>query len=231
MNVIKKLAIVSFMIFFVFFYIFNDQNNTLTLISSFAQNASTNLKKETIPSYAVDQFGHKTAKFPLYSLTNDKKTEIGLTWNPSSIKTNEPITFLIDFFSYPQNEPLHLWPYNFILIQNGKEIYRTSGMTQLGSSTQSYVFNSPGTTFIKIQSVQDTNSFSQYGTIVYNNPNSSSTDRLNNFQYNTNSSILELITSYMLNYGALAFVIVVIIILAILIVYLKRTRIKEDFNY
>jgi hypothetical protein len=187
------------------------------------------MKKETIPSYAVDQFGNKTSKFPLYSLTNDKKTEIGLSWNPASIKTNEPTTFLIDFFSYPQNEPLHLWPYNFILIQNGKEIYKTSGMTQMGSSTETYVFNSPGKTFIKIQNAQDPNSYSQYGTIVYGNPNSSSTNGLGNIQNNSNSSIIELISSFLLNYGSFGFVIVIILILAILAIYLKRTRKKDDF--
>lgn len=228
MNVIKKITILSVLLFFSFFYIINDQNKSLSLTNSFAQNAPTNLKKETIPSYAVDQFGNKTAKFPLYGLTNDKKIETGLTWNPPSIKTNEPITFLMDFFSFPQNEPLHLWPYNFILIQNGKEIYRTSGMTQMGSSTQGYVFKSPGTTFIKIESAQDPNSFSQYGTIVYNNPNSTSTNITNNIQNNTNSSVIEIISSYLLNYGAFAFVIVVIILIVILVVYLKRTRVKDD---
>ncbi len=138
MNKIKKLTILSFILFFVFFYIINDQNKPSTY--SFAQTASTNITKETIPSYAVDQFGNKTAKFPLYSLTNDKKTEMGLSWNPPTIKTNEPITFLMDFFSSPQNEPLHLWPYNFILIQNGKEIYRTNGMTQMGSRYRKLCF-------------------------------------------------------------------------------------------
>jgi hypothetical protein len=227
MNKIKKLTILSFILFFVFFYIINDQNKPSTY--SFAQTASTNITKETIPSYAVDQFGNKTAKFPLYSLTNDKKTEMGLLWNPPTIKTNEPITFLMDFFSSPQNEPLHLWPYHFILIQNGKEIYRTNGMTQMGSSTESYVFTSYGKTFIKIQSAQDPNSFSQYGTIVYNNSNSSFTNKLSNIKNDANSSMMELISSYLLNYGSFAFVLIVIIILAILTACLKRTRRKEVF--
>jgi hypothetical protein len=154
---------------------------------------------------------------------------MGLSWNPPTIKTNEPITFLMDFFSSPQNEPLHLWPYNFILIQNGKEIYRTNGMTQMGSSTESYVFTSYGKTFIKIQSAKDPNSFSQYGTIVYNNSNSSFTNKLSNIKNDANSSIMELISSYLSNYGSFAFVLIVIIILAILTACLKRTRRKEVF--
>lgn len=241
MNKVKNsITISSFILFFALFYIItiNDQSKPLTITYSFAQSSSSSsfttnsLKKETIPPYAVDQFGNKTT-FPLYTLTNDKKIETGLSWNPPSIKTNEPITFLMDFFSNPQNEPLHLWPYNFIIIQNGKEIYRTSGMTQMGSSTESYIFNSPGKTFIKIQSAQDPNSFSQYGTIVYNNPNSSSINRLSNIQQNNanSSTIIELISTYLLNYGSFAFVIVIVIILVALAVYLKKTRVKEEECY
>jgi hypothetical protein len=67
-------------------------------------------------SYAVNQNGNKINKFSLYNLTTDEKYEIGISWSPLSIKTNEPINFIIDSFKMPQNEPLHLWPYNFVLI-------------------------------------------------------------------------------------------------------------------
>jgi plastocyanin len=104
-------------------------------------DASVNTK---IPTYAVNQNGNKIGKFPLYNLTSDKKIEIGISWSPMSIKTNEPISFIIDAFKMPQNTVLHLWPYNFILIQNGKEIYRTNGHTEMGSSTEKYTFGNPG---------------------------------------------------------------------------------------
>ena len=113
----------------------------------------------TIPPYAVNQNGNKIGKFPLYNLTSDKKYEIGISWNPLSIMTNEPITFIIDSFKMPQNTQLHLWPYNFILIQNGKEIYRTNGHTEMGSGVEKYIFNSPGSITIKIESSQDRHSF------------------------------------------------------------------------
>jgi hypothetical protein len=225
---IKRIAILLIAIF-AFCYIINYQNNSLI---SFAQNAHNNKKNTTtttIPSYAVDKYGNKSGKFPLYSFTNDKKFETGLSWVPPSIKTNEPITFIIDFFSYPQNEPLHLWPYNFVLIQNGKEIYRTSGITQLGSSTEKYIFNSPGNVIIKIESSQDPRSFAQYGTIVYKNPNSTPFSNPNNFQNVSNPSIEGLINSYFLNYAVYIFIIVIVILLAILIIYIRRTRVKDVY--
>lgn len=219
MNKIKKLTILSFILFFVFFYIINDQNKPSTY--SFAQTASTNITKETIPSYAVDQFGNKTAKFPLYSLTNDKKTEMGLSWNPPTIKTNEPITFLMDFFSSPQNEPLHLWPYNFILIQNGKEIYRTNGHTEMGSSTEKYTFSNPGNLSIKIESSQDPRSVIEYNTIVYKNPNSLASSTGNNNMQNMPKSS-GLINSLTLVYSVYAIIIGLPIALVIIVILIKK---------
>jgi plastocyanin len=140
-------------------------------------DASVNTK---IPTYAVNQNGNKIGKFPLYNLTSDKKIEIGLSWSPMSIKTNEPISFIIDAFKMPENTVLHLWPYNFILIQNGKEIYRTNGHTGMGSSTEKYIFSSPGNLSIKIESSQDPRSVIEYNTIVYKNPNSSSSSATSN---------------------------------------------------
>ena len=107
-----------------------------------------------IPPYAVDQNGKMIGKFPIYNLTNDKKTEIGISWNPQVIKTNEPISFLIDFFKMPENTLLHLWPFNFALIQDGKEIYRTNGVTQVGASVERYSFNNPGNVTIKVENGQ-----------------------------------------------------------------------------
>jgi hypothetical protein len=224
---IKRITILL-MAIFAFCYIINDQNNSLI---SFAQNAHNEKKNTnaTIPSYAVDQYGKKNGKFPLYSFTNDKKFETGISWVPPSIKTNEPITFIMDFFSYPQNEPLHLWPYNFVLIQNGKEIYRTSGITQLGSSTEKYIFNSPGSVIIKLESSQDTRSFSQYGTVVYKNPNSTSFSNINNVQNKSSPLILGLISYYFLNYAMYIFIIVIVILLVILVAYIRKSRVKDIY--
>ncbi|MEJ7642482.1 MAG: plastocyanin/azurin family copper-binding protein [Candidatus Nitrosocosmicus sp.] len=120
-----------------------------------------------IPPYAVNEFG-KVDKFPLYNLTEDRSVEIGVSWNPLSILTGQPISFIMDFYQFPQNSRLHLWPYNFALIQDGKEIYRKWHNT-------GWLFQSPtplarGKTIIKIESSSDPKSFAQFGTIAYKNP-------------------------------------------------------------
>ncbi len=184
------------------------------------QVKDTNVK---IPPYDVNQYGNKLDKFPLYNLTSDKKFEIGLSWNPPSIKTNEPINFIIDSFKMPQNTPLHLWPYNFVLIQNGKEIYRTNGITQMGSSVETYTFNSPGKLIIKIESNQDPHSFIEYNTLVYKNPNSFK--NTNTVQTTLNPSSSGLINSLTLVYSVYAIIIGLPIALVVFVILIKKGRI------
>ena len=43
-------------------------------------------------------------------------------------------------------------------------------MTQIGSSSQTYHFNSAGATIIKLESADNKRSFVQFGTTVYKNP-------------------------------------------------------------
>jgi plastocyanin len=184
-----------------------------------------NVKGEStnIPPYAVNKNGNRIDKLPSYVLSNDKKFETGLSWTPSSIKTNEPINFIIDFFEMPKNTKLHLWPYNFILIQNGKEIYRTSGITQIGASVEKYAFSAPGNLTIKIESNQDPRSFSQYGTIVYDNPNPTSPNISGNIQ-NTQakSSPLGFINTLTLVYSVYAIVIGIPIVLVVFVILIKK---------
>lgn len=176
----------------------------------------------TIPPYAVNQNGNKIGKFPLYNLTTDKKYEIGLSWSPPSIRTNEPVSFIIDSFKLPQNTPLHLWPYNFILIQNGKEIYRTNGHTEMGSSAEKYTFNSPGNLSIKIESGQDPHSFIEYNTLVYKNPNSSSNSTNNAQNTSNHSSPFGFINSLTLVYSVYAIIIGLPTALVVFIILIKK---------
>lgn len=172
----------------------------------------------SVPSFAVDEFGNKIDKFPLYNFTDNKRVEIGISWSPQSILTNVPINFIMDFFKYPENTRLHLWPYNFVIIQNNTEIYRTNEITQIGSSAQEYIFNSAGETIIKIESADNTSSFVQFGTTVYKNPYNTSKEGQNV----SNSSFI-LLSPITLVYVVYAIIIVLpLFLVAIIILYKKK---------
>jgi plastocyanin len=177
------------------------------------KNSSTN-----IPPHAVDEFGNKIDDFPLYNFTDNKRVEIGLSWSPASIITNEPINFIMDFFEFPENSRLHLWPYNFVILQNGTEIYRTNGITQIGSSSQTYHFNSAGETIIKIENADNKSSFVQFGTTVYKNPYNASKE-----VQNVSNSSFSLLSPLNLVYFVYAIIIVLpLFLVAIIILYRKK---------
>jgi plastocyanin len=184
---------------------------------------TVNVKNESkaIPSYAVDEFGNKIDGFPLYNFTKNGEVEIGLSWSPKSITTNGPTSFIIDFFKYPQNSRLHLWPYSFVLVQGGKEIYRTSGLSQVGSSAQSFSFANPGQTIIKIESADNPSSFVQFGTVVYGNPQGNANEK----PQNISNQSFNLISPLTLIYLVYAVVIGIPVAAAILIVLIRKNKI------
>ena len=172
-----------------------------------------------VPSYAVDEFQKKINDFPLYNFTDDGKIEIGLSWTPSSITTNVPINFIMDFFEYPQNTRMHLWPYNFVVLQNNTEIYRTSDIAQVGSSSQTFAFNSTGSTIIKIESADNKSSFVQFGTFVYENPYNITSE----FQNVSNS--FKLLSPLTLVYIVYAIIIILPISVAVIMILYKKKKI------
>jgi len=172
-----------------------------------------------VPSYAVDEFQKKIADFPLYNFTDNDKVEIGLSWAPSSITTNVPVNFLMDFFEYQQNTRMHLWPYNFVILQNNTELFRTTGITQVGSSAQTFAFNSTGPTIIKVESADNKSSFVQFGTFVYENPYNITSE----FQNVSNS--FKLLSPLTLVYIVYAIIIILPISVAVIMILYKKKKI------
>lgn len=172
-----------------------------------------------VPSYAVDEFQKKVKDFPLYNFTDDGKVEIGLSWTPSSITTNVPINFLMDFYEFPQNTRMHLWPYNFVILQNNVEIFRTSDIAQVGSSSQTFAFNTTGPATIKVESANNKSSFVQFGTFVYENPYNTTSE----FQNVSNTFVL--LSPLTLVYIVYAIIIVLPISLAVIIILYRKKKI------
>ncbi len=177
------------------------------------RNVSTN-----IPPYGVDEFGNKIDDFPLYNFTDNKRVEIGMSWSPASIITNEPIHFIMDFFKFPENTKLHLWPYNFVILQNNTELFRTTGITQVGSSAQTFAFNSTGSTIIKVESADNKSSFVQFGTTVFKNPYNDSKEIQN--VSNSSSGFLSPLTLVYVVYAII--IILPLFLVAIIILYRKK---------
>jgi plastocyanin len=127
-----------------------------------------------LPGYPVDSSGNRLGTFPVHTLTNDQKYDIDLSWDPKVIVTGKPVNFIIDFFDPHTNKRLHLLPYDFIISRNGTEIDRISNaFSEVGTDIQKVIFSGPGPIAIRIENVGDTPAYTQFGTLVYNNPEQS----------------------------------------------------------
>ena len=131
-------------------------------------------RAQTIPNYPVDVSGKRISQLPMYQFTPDGTLEVGLSWDPSVLLTGKEISFFVTFFDRANNKP-NLLPFDFVLIQNGKQIDRIPGIAQVGMNVPHYVFPNSGPTTIRIENIGGTKSpFVQFGTTVYDNPDISS---------------------------------------------------------
>ena len=143
--------------------------------------------EKPIPDYPHDATGKKL-EFPLLQYTPDKQIEINLTWDPPVIKTHEKIQFIYQFYDPMTNSNLAKMKYNFIIYQNGQEIFRDEGLNQIGGDYRNYVFDKSGSIIIRFEGIEASSILSEesvtvsgsvehkaqrsadFTTVVYDNP-------------------------------------------------------------
>lgn len=131
--------------------------------------------ESAIPDYPVDASGNRQDVWPVHTYSTEGRYDIDLAWDPKVPVTGETVTFVADFFDAKTNQRLQLTPYEFVVMQDGKELDRIYSLTQVGIGLHKYIFSESGPVEIKIESVGDfKGEFSEFSTIVYSNPESSS---------------------------------------------------------
>ena len=94
---------------------------------------------------------------------------MGLSWDPKVLLTGKETTIIVSFFDRANNKP-NLLSFDFVLIQNGKQLERIPTSAQIGMNVQHYVFANSGPTNIRIENVGGIKgSFATFNTTVYNN--------------------------------------------------------------
>ena len=143
--------------------------------------------EKPIPDYPHDATGQKI-EFPLLEYTPDRQIEINLTWDPPVIKTHEKIQFVYQFYDPSTNSNLAKMKYNFIIYQNGQEIYRDEGLNQIGGDYRNFVFDKSGSIIIRFEGIESSSILTEgsvtvsgsvehkaqrsadFTTVVYDNP-------------------------------------------------------------
>lgn len=108
--------------------------------------------EEGIPDYPHDATGARL-ELPALAYTPDGKVEVNLTWEPHVIKTNELIKFIYQFYDPATNSNLAKMAYNFVIFQNGKEIYRGQGVNEIGGDYRNFIFDKSGSVVIRFENI------------------------------------------------------------------------------
>ncbi|MGB0856171.1 MAG: cupredoxin domain-containing protein [Nitrosopumilus sp.] len=105
-----------------------------------------------IPDYPHDATGKKL-EFPLLQYTPDRDIEVNLTWDPPVIKTHEKIQFVYQFYDPQTNSNLAKMKYDFIIFQNGREIFRDEGLSQIGGDYRNFIFDNSGSVIVRVEGI------------------------------------------------------------------------------
>lgn len=108
---------------------------------------------ETIPNYPHDALGKKIERFPVIKYTGDRLIEMDLTWEPNVITTHEKVKFIFQTYDPAINSNLDKMKYDFIIIQNGEEVYRDTGLTSVAGDYRDYIFDKVGPIEIRFENI------------------------------------------------------------------------------
>lgn len=106
-----------------------------------------------IPNYPHDAMGNKIEKFPVIEYTDDGLIELDITWEPNVIKTFEKVVLIYHTYDPATNSNLDKMSYDIIITQNGREVFRDSGVTQIGGDYRNVLFEESGPIKIKFENI------------------------------------------------------------------------------
>ena len=107
-------------------------------------------------------------ELPLIAYTKSEDFKLNLAWDPVMIEPGASTMFIFTIRDGMTDEPLRNSDYTFVIIQNGKEIHRTSGVAQIGGHFERFTFaeDQTGPTIIKFENIRNTGQETEFGIAV-----------------------------------------------------------------
>lgn len=109
---------------------------------------------EKLPDYPHNSQGERFEQWPIISFTPDGLIELDLSWEPKVIKTNEKVQFIFQTYDPQTNSNLDKMRYDMVIIQEGNEIFRDAGLTDVGGAFQNFVFEEAGPIKIRFENIE-----------------------------------------------------------------------------
>jgi len=104
----------------------------------------------------------------LTSFTKSEAFQVDLSWEPVVIEPQKNVKFIFTIRSGATGEPLRQSTYDFVIIQNGKEIHKKSGTATVGGNYEEYAFleSQSGPTIIRFDNIRGSGSSTEFGLVV-----------------------------------------------------------------
>lgn len=106
--------------------------------------------------------------FPVVAMTKNEEIQVDLSWDPVTIEPNKNTKFIFTFRDPKTGETLRNTSYDFVILQNGQEVYRKSGNAQVGGDFADYTFleGQTGQTSIRFENLRGMNLSTEFGITV-----------------------------------------------------------------
>ncbi len=106
--------------------------------------------------------------FPVIAMTKDAQVQVDLSWDPLVIEPGKNTKFIFTFRNANTGDLLRNTQYDFIISQNGEDLYKKSGNAQIGSDFVDYAFSESqkGQTSIRFKNLQGTDRSTEFAITV-----------------------------------------------------------------
>jgi len=124
---------------------------------------------DDLPNYMLFTLeANDKVEFPMSAMTRDGKFQVDLSWDPIDIEPNKNSKFIFTIRDGNTGQPLRQSTYDFVILQNNVEIYKTSGKAEIGGQSEDYTFpeSQTGPTVIRFENIRGTDSTTEFGLVV-----------------------------------------------------------------
>ena len=106
--------------------------------------------------------------FPMTAYTPGEELRVDLTWEPPEVEPGGQTSFIFTIRDGATGDPLRRSSYDFVIVQNGEEIYRAPGEAAVGGSFEMFAFSEgqTGPTIIRFEDIRGTGQSTEFALVV-----------------------------------------------------------------
>jgi len=107
-------------------------------------------------------------KFPLVALADNQQFQVDLSWDPKVIQLDQKTRFIFTVRDSTTLETKQHSTYDFVILNNGKEIHRASGNAVIGGGFEDFTFTEgqTGPIIIRFEKIAGTTASTQFALVV-----------------------------------------------------------------